>query len=134
MRVLTALLFSDGRPGSYHLAEGIVTAINHIRPVVTVRLEVSRGWWSGKILALLINAGASPHWVLKKVYGLDPDALPPADLIVSSGAETLPANIAAARILDVPNIYYGSLRWYRTTDFTLVLTSYARDAAAANPA
>ena len=57
---------------------------------------------------------------------LDPAALPQADLIVSAGGDTLAANIAAAKLTNAPNIFYGSLRRYRETDFALVMTSYAR--------
>jgi len=128
MRPLTALLLSDGRPGSYHLSEGIISAVNLYRPATITRLEVRRRWWSGKVLAVLVNAGVPARWLLKIVHGVDADALPAADLIVSSGAETLAANIALARILKVPNIVYGSLRWFRRDDFALVLTSYARHA------
>jgi len=128
MRPLNILLLSDGRPGSYHLSEGIILAIQLYRPAVTTRLEVRRRGWSGKLLAVLVNAGMPAHWLLKIVHGINADALPPVDLIVSSGAETLAANIALARVLTVPNIFYGSLRWFRRDDFALVLTSYARHA------
>lgn len=128
MRPLSILLLSDGRPGSYHLSEGIILAIQLYRPSVVTRLDVRRRGWSGKVLALLVNAGMPPRWLLKIVHGIDADALPPVDLIVSSGAETLAANIALARLRTVPNIFYGSLRWFRRDDFALVLTSYAQHA------
>jgi mitochondrial fission protein ELM1 len=67
-----------------------------------------------------------PETILSRVYGLPPGQLPKAALVVSAGGDTLAANIATARLLGVPNIFYGSLRRYRETDFALVLTSYAR--------
>ena len=112
----------------YHLSEGIIRAIQLYRPSVVTRLDVRRRGWSGKVLAVLINAGMPPRWLLKIVHGIEVDALPPVDLIVSSGAETLAANIAFARLRTVPNIFYGSLRWFRREDFALVLTSYAQHA------
>lgn len=62
------------------------------------------------------------------VYGMAPGDLPRVDLIVSAGGRTMAANIAAARLLGVPNIFYGSLRHYRSLDFGLTLSSYARPA------
>lgn len=46
---LKGLLISDGRPGNYHLAEGLVAAIERLRPVEVTALprliliRVSRG-------------------------------------------------------------------------------------------
>jgi mitochondrial fission protein ELM1 len=126
MPALTALLLCDDRPGHYHLAEGIIAAARRLRPVDVVRLEVRRGAWPGAVLAAYVNAGLSPEWLLRTVYGLDVRSLPPAHLIVSAGAETLAANIAAACLLGAANVFYGSLRRFRPECFALVLTSYAR--------
>jgi hypothetical protein len=129
MPPLRALLLSDGRPGHYHLAEGILAAIARRRPVETERIEVRRRrWLPGRILAVLINAGMPPRQVLRLGYGLSVTALARADLVVSAGGDTLAANIAAARLLRAPNIFYGSLRRFRPGDFALVLTSHARNA------
>ncbi len=127
MRAITALLLADDRPGHYHLSDGIVEAARRLRPVETVRMMVKRRW-SGRVLAALCNAGVSPRWLLRVGYGIDVSALPKADFIVSAGAEMLAANIAASRLLGVPNVHYGSLRQFRPKDFALVLTSYAEHA------
>jgi mitochondrial fission protein ELM1 len=130
MPPLKALLISDGLPGHYHLAEGILAAIARRRPVETVRLDVRRHpWMPGRFLAALVNRGLSGGQVLRLGYGLKAGDLPAADLIVSAGGDTLAANAAAARLLDVPNIFYGSLRRFRPEDFALILTSHARNAA-----
>ena len=126
MSPLTALLLCDDRPGHYHLAEGVLAAARRLKPVDMIRLEVRRGGWPGAALAAYVNAGLSPRWLLRTVYGLEARNLPQAQLIVSAGAETLAANVAAARLLDAPNIFYGSLRGFRPESFALVLTSYAR--------
>jgi hypothetical protein len=127
MSPLTALLLSDGRPGHYHLAEGVLAALARLCPVRVVRLELRRNRLvPGRILALLIEAGVGPEWVLRLGYGLRAGALPEADLIVSAGGNTLAANIACARIVRAPNVFYGSLRRFRPQDFALVLTSHAR--------
>jgi mitochondrial fission protein ELM1 len=128
MPPLTALLLCDDRPGHYHLAEGVIAAARRLKPVDVIRLEVRRGAWPGAVLAALVNAALSPGWLLRTVYGLDARNLPQARLIVSAGAQTLAANVAAARLLGAPNVFYGSLRGFRPESFALVLTSYARSA------
>lgn len=126
---LRILLLSDGRPGHYHLAEGIISAIARSRSVRTCRLEVRRPrWMPGRVLSTLVNRGVPPALLLRTIYGVARDGLPGADLVVSAGGDTLGANICIARVLGVPNIFYGSLRRYRADDFALALTSYARRA------
>lgn len=126
---LAILHFADERPGHYSLAEGIIAALARRRPVTVHRVEVRRPRWiPARVLSSLVNAHVAPEIILKRVYGLDAAALPAADVIVSAGGDTLAANVAAARRLGVPNIFYGSLRRYREQDFALVMTSYARHA------
>ena len=64
-----------------------------------------------------------PRAVLRLGYGLNASRLRGADIVVSAGGDTLAANAAAARLLGVPNIFYGSLRRFKPEDFSLVLTS-----------
>src|SRR5690554_726398 len=97
MRVLTALLLSDDRPGHYHLSDGVIAAARRLGPVRVVRMRVQRRC-SGRLLALLTNAGVRADWLLRLAYGLSPSKVPPADFIVSAGAETLGASIAIARL------------------------------------
>lgn len=100
-----------------------------LRHVVVARQPVRRpGWLPARVLSYAWNAGLPPPRILRGVYGIDPAALPRADVVVSAGGDTLAANAAAARLLGVPNVFYGSLRRYRPEDFALVLTSYARNA------
>ena len=127
MRTLTALLLSDGRPGHYHLSEGVIAAARRLRPVRVSRLEVRRRW-SGGVLAVLTNARLPAGWLLRTGYGLSPSQIPPADLIVSAGAETLAASIAIARLTGATNIFCGTLRRYNPEGLRLVLTSYAAHA------
>jgi mitochondrial fission protein ELM1 len=127
MPSLNVLLISDGRPGHYRLAEGIIAGLARLRPINVQRLEVRR-WWGAptRSLAWLINAGLPAAWVLKLGYGFDARDLPKVDVIVSAGGDTLAANVAAARLLGAPNIFYGSLRRYDGGDFALSLSSYER--------
>src|ERR1700687_1138314 len=125
MAPLTALLLTDGLPGHYLRAEGILAAIKRLRPIETVRVNVHRRrGLPGRVLARLIDIGISPARVLKLAYGIDAAKLPRADLVVSAGGNTLAANVAAARLLATPNIFYGNVRRFQPSDFSLVLTSY----------
>ena len=126
MSVLRILILSDQRPGHYHLSEGIASALASRFQVKVNRLSVRRGRWPGAVLAGFVNAGIAPSLVLSRVYGVSPRAIPEADLVVSAGAETLAANAAVARLRGVPNIFYGSLRYFSHRHFSLVLTSYQR--------
>lgn len=128
MQAFRILILSDGRPGHYHLAEGIAAAVGRLRPVAVTKVDVHRGRWPGSLAATLANAGWAERRVLKLLSGRDEHEFPPADLIVSAGAETLAPNVVLARHRGLPNIFYGSLRRFRPQDFALVLTSYARNA------
>ncbi len=122
------LILSDGRPGHFNLADGIAAAIERIRPAVTTRYDVRRGRWPGAALATLTRARLPARTMLAQVYGLNETELPPCDIILSAGAETLAANVWLGRTRCVPNIFYGSLRLFDPHDFSLVLTSYQRNA------
>lgn len=129
MPPLTALLLTDGRQGHVSLAEGLLAAMARRRPIETVRVHVRRPrWLPARALSAIWNGGLAPEHVLRRLYGIDPATLPQAGVVVSAGGDTLAANAAAARLLAVPNLFYGSLRRYRPEDFSLVLTSYARNA------
>lgn len=127
MRMLAALLLTDDRPGHYHLSEGVIAAVRRLRAVDVMRLRV-RCRWSGRVTALLSNSGCPADWLLRMGYGLAPSQIPPADLIVSAGAETLGASVAVARLTGAPNIFCGTLRRYHHEGLRLVLTSYASHA------
>lgn len=130
---LSVLLISDGRPGHYNLSEGIVAALERLRPVEMTRLEVRRPvWMPARALSAVLNSGTAPERILRSVYGVELERLGRPEVIVSAGGNTLAANIAAARITRAPNIFYGSLRRYRPEEFALVMTSYAADANAPN--
>lgn len=127
MSPLKVLLISDGRPGHFRLSEGIVAALGRLCAVEEQRLEVRRRrLLPTRTLAWLIKAGLPPAQVLKVGYGLDARTLSEADVIVSAGGDTLAANVAIARLLGAPNIFYGSLRRYDAGDFALALSSYER--------
>jgi mitochondrial fission protein ELM1 len=132
-RPLRALLLSDGKPGHYHLAAGVLAAVARLRPVETRRLTLRRRRWvPARLLYGLINGGASPGLVLRLGYGLAASDLPWADLVVSAGGETLPANAAAARLLGAPNIFCGRIRRLDPAHMRVVIAWLERYAALPN--
>lgn len=131
-RSLDILILSDGRPGHFNLSDGIAAALEKQTPATTRMLDVRRRQWPGHILAALSRTGLPAASLLRGVYRIRDQDVPPCDVIISAGAETLAANIWLARIRKVPNIFYGSLRLYDPNDFSLVMTSYARHSTRAN--
>ncbi len=128
MNPFRILILSDGRPGHFNLSDGIAAAVERLGPSVTVRHDVRRGRWPGAVAAALTRSRLPSRAMLTSVYDIPEAEFPACDLIVSAGAETLAANVWLARSRGVPNIFYGSLRLFQPCDFTLVLTSYARNA------
>jgi mitochondrial fission protein ELM1 len=128
---LKVILLADTRPGHYHLAEGVIAAVQRLRPVEVTRLEVKRKWIvPTRWLRRRINAESFfPPRMLRMAYGIDAEALPHADLVVSAGGETQMPNICVTRLFGVPNIFCGSLlRGLGPQNFSLVISSYDRDA------
>ena len=130
MTPLHILHLSDGRPGHYHLAEGVIAALARLRNVETHTLYLNR---RRMVPVRYLRALATANWctpdqLLKMGYGFDADQLPRADLVVSSGGETLPANLAAKKLLGAVNIFIGSRRSVATEEFSLIVSSYERHA------
>jgi hypothetical protein len=124
MTTLRVLLLSDGRPGHYHLAEGVIAALERRHTVEVERLEIERL----RLVPARLLAGLafSPALVLRLGYGIAPRSLPPADLVVSAGGDTIAANAAAARALGACNVFCGTLRKLPPEAFSLIVSSYAR--------
>ncbi len=127
MPPIRAILFADHRPGHYHVSEGVIKALGRLREVDCTRIDIRRRRWvPNRLLRALLKRGVDPGFLMALAYGLKRQDLAPADLVVSSGGETLIANIAAARMLGAGNIFCGSLRRIPPEAFSLVLTSYDR--------
>ncbi len=130
MSALRILHLSDGRPGHYHLAEGVIAALARRRECDVATREINRRRLvPGRLLRMLLDGGrASPALILKLGYGFDVAPFAPIDLVISSGGQTLPANVAAARALGADNIFIGSLRGVEPENFSLIVSSYERHA------
>lgn len=128
MSALRILHFSDGRPGHYHLAEGVIAALARLRTTETETVRITRRRMVPvRYLRMLATVNwCSPETLLSMGYGLDAANLPAADLVISSGGETLPVNLAAKRLLGAENIFVGSTRSVDPQEFSLIVSSYAR--------
>lgn len=129
-RALRILYLSDGRPGHFHLSEGVIAALARLREVETQTLLIKR---FPLVPVRYLRMLATAHWcapdqLLRIGYGLDAGQLTPADLVVSAGGETLPANLAAKKLLGAENIFIGSLRRVGLENFSLVVSSFQRHA------
>jgi mitochondrial fission protein ELM1 len=129
---LRVIFLADTRPGHYHLAQGVIAALERLRPVEVTRIEVKRKWIvPTRWLRARINAkGFFPPRMLRMSYRIDAYALPQADLVVSAGGETQMPNICVSRFLGgIPSIFCGSLlRGLVPENFGLIISSYDRDA------
>ena len=130
---LRVIFLADTRPGHYHLAQGVIAAIERLRPVEVTRIEVKRKWIvpTGWLRARINAKTFFPPRMLRMSYRIDADALPKADLVVSAGGETQMPNICVSRFLGgVPSIFCGSLlRGLGPENFSLIISSYDRDAS-----
>jgi len=125
-RTLKTLLISDGKPGHYHLSDGVCAALARRQALDITRLDVARPkWLPARALSALTNVGEYGRRAVPWALGFAAMPIPACDLIVSAGGDTLAANVALAKAYGCPNVFYGSLRRYRPEDFSLVLTSYA---------
>lgn len=126
------LLISDGRPGHYRQSEGIIAALRRDGPVTVDRLALKTHRLLPKAFVPKLARRLSPRHLLRFLHGLDPDRLARPDVIVSSGGTTLGANVALARLWQVPNVFSGSTRGFPLDAFRLVLTPYRSQAVAPN--
>jgi mitochondrial fission protein ELM1 len=126
-RPLSALLISDGKPGHHRQSEGVVAAIARLRPVTTTCLTVDRRWLvPSRTLLQCVNYALPPPAILRIGYRLAAHALPRADIVVSSGGETLAANVAAAELLSVANVFSGRMRRLAPARVSVNLVSLER--------
>lgn len=123
---LRILVLSDGRPGHYHLSDGVAAALGRLRTVAVEHVEIRRSPLApNRVLAPLVRSGLlAPSSLLAYGYGRGATRLPPADVVISAGGDTIAANVAAARMLGALNIFCGTLRKIPPQAFSLIVSSY----------
>src|SRR5262245_58373800 len=98
-----------------------------MRLVRSHRLGVRRRFFlPSRVLLLLVSPGVAPAAILRLGYGIDAASLPKAEVVVSAGGDTLPANAAAAKLLGAANIFCGRLRRLAPEHVKLVIVSLER--------
>ncbi|MEM7621309.1 MAG: ELM1/GtrOC1 family putative glycosyltransferase [Pseudomonadota bacterium] len=127
---INCLILSDQRPGHYHLSEGVVAALERVYDVGTQTLNVTkRTIVQNRFLRFLHTIKIIPPSLLLQLgYGVSKKHVEPYDVVISAGSSTLIANIAFAKLRNAHNIFCGSLRNLDAEDFSVVITSYQRDA------
>jgi uncharacterized protein len=133
MTPLKVVQLIDDKTGHIHCSDAILAAAQRLRPIKVERVPVHRPWfvWPA-ILTQLIDRRASPELILNRICSLDLSKLPKPDLIVSAGGDTIAANIALARLTGSANVFFGSLRRFSPSDFTLALNAYSIDRPSGN--
>ena len=128
MKPLRVFLLSDDYPGHFNFAHGVLAAMERLRPLTLVEERSVRGLISWRMRAVRPFVGGGPaalRLALRLGYGIDARNIPPVDLVISGGGDTIAGNVALARLLGVPNVFCGSLRGGLKLDqFSLVVTSY----------
>ena len=128
MKPLRVFLLSDDYPGHFNFAHGVLAAMQRLRPLTLVEERSVRGLVSWRMRAVrpLVAGGATAlRLALRLGYGIDARNIPPVDLVISGGGDTIAGNVALGRLLGVPNVFCGSLRGGLQLDqFSLVVTSY----------
>ena len=120
----TVWVLSDGRPGHFNQAKGVVKALSLTRSLQVEWLDMKLRVGFFRIVQrelLKHTRTAMPLAVLRLFYKFPaPQHLP--EMIVSAGGRTSFANAWLARLFDIPNIFIGSLRGLPAELFTAVLT------------
>lgn len=125
---LRVWVLSDGRPGHFNQAKGVLRALERHYAVdarwIDLRLRLAAwrlplGWWLNR------RADPGPAGRLGLFYRLDALPAERPDLIVSAGGNTLYANAWLGRALGVRNLFVGDIRRLRPRCFWRVL-SYCR--------
>lgn len=125
MMPLRVLLLADDKPGHYHQSEGVVGALERLKPVTCRRLSVRRRQWAPRaILRTFRRRGVSANRLLSFGYGLTPEQIDEPDFVVSSGGETLFANLAAKELSGARNIFLGPVRDDARDAVDLIISSH----------
>ena len=123
---LVVLVLSDGRPGHFNKSRAVIRALRS-------RYEVSETWvdvtlrmsWARRLMAMVLNATARTvrcDWWLRWAYRIDAGGMTEQpDLIVSTGGNTMYANVILARKFGCPNLFVGALRRLEPKHFWRVI-------------
>ena len=120
------VILSDGRAGHYNLSTGLLSGFDPTATPRMLDLPAPR-----KPLKRLVLLGSTlfrhcPR-ILKTLYqayyGTPPPAILTEKLIVSTGGDTLVANIILAAVHGIPNIFLGRRSWFTHAGVRLLVTT-----------
>lgn len=115
MPKLNVIILSDGRPGHFNKSRAVIRALRS-------EFEVSETWlnvelrisWARRLMALILNMTgkeARCEWLWRWAYRMDyPNQNAPFNMILSTGGNTMYANVLLARHFKCPNLFIGGLR------------------------
>lgn len=120
-------ILSDRRPGHVNQSRGLLLPLgSQNTPIALTELPVPRHALKHVCLVLAGFFFWAPA-ILRRLYSLYYGALPPrmtdAALLVSTGGDTLVANIILARLLGIPNVFVGKRSYHTDHGIRLLVTT-----------
>ncbi|MDD5359046.1 MAG: ELM1/GtrOC1 family putative glycosyltransferase [Sulfurovaceae bacterium] len=127
---LKVLKITDGRAGHITITDGIISAIQKTHEVETTTIDISiRTKFFLRIFRFILrynflnNRFILNDFFIKLFYKNYNKPYENIDLIVSTGGDTLFINIWLSHVLNVKNIFSGSLRGINPKYFFLILSN-----------
>lgn len=126
MPKLNVMVLSDGRPGHFNKSRAVIRALRS-------QFEVSETWlnmelrisWARRMMAFILNATGKNFrclWLLYLAYRIDSiKQMKQPDIIISTGGNTMFANVLLAREFACPNLFVGGLRSIQAKNFWRVI-------------
>lgn len=121
-------VIDDGRPGHVNQTLGALRMLQMPEQAISrLSVTVRRKYLKRPILLGLALFGRLPRWLLALAYagyyGQRPPQVAPGVLVMSTGGDTLIANIALARLHGLKNVYIGKRYRAAVRNVHLVVTS-----------
>lgn len=126
MPKLNVLVLSDGRPGHFNKSRAVIRALRSQFEITETWLNTElRTSWARRLIALILNLTSNKSRcdrLLRMAYGIEcPKPAEPFDLVISTGGNTMYANVMLARQLGCLNLFVGGLRTMRTRHFWRIM-------------
>jgi len=127
---LKILKITDGRAGHMTVSDGVIEAIKKVYLVEIIELDIKlRAKFLLSILKFILkyqlmeNQFSLNDWYIKLFYKNYRKTDKKIDLIVSTGGDTLFANIWLSKVLDTKNIFCGTLKGLNPKYFSLIIST-----------
>lgn len=120
-------VLDDGRPGHVNQSLGMLQILDpQLTRVQRGRLSAPRSALKRPVQALLTLCGSSPtllSLLFRLYYGSPPPTRPDAAVLVSTGGDTLIANMILARLWGLPNVFIGRRSRHTDRQVRLLVTT-----------